>query len=142
MNWIFINSKEDLTTLEESNCWEDSSVLEFYATPKNESYFPSDISRSGYRLMNIHMLIGACSPQGQILELAFIDCDQSDLHFLTQPFIRGRIDSLKRIEIENHKGATKLRCSRLIYRYCEPQDLHYSGQYYQNANDSKKSAFF
>lgn len=44
MNWIFINSKEDLTTLEESNCWEDSSVLEFYATPKNESYFPSDIS--------------------------------------------------------------------------------------------------
>jgi hypothetical protein len=83
--------------------------------------------------MNIHMLVDACSPHGAILELVFIDADWSSLSYLTQPFVGGRIDTLKRVYIEDYEGDTKMRCSRLIYRFMQEQPIHRSGSYYTTA---------
>ena len=136
MSWNFVDSTEEFEELAGANCWEDSQVLELYATPRNEDYFPSDVSRSGHRNMNIHMLVDACSGRAPILELVFIDADTSSLHYLMQPFVQGRIDNLKRVYIENHKGELKMRCSRLIYRFVEEEELHFSGSYYATAQQS------
>lgn len=139
MTWISVDTSADLDQLAAANCWEDSEVLEFYATPANAAYFPSDISRSGYRNMNIHILVDACSTNGPIMELVFIDADYSSLSYLTQPFIAGRIDSLKRVTIEDNKGHTKMRCSRLIYRFMEEEPIHRSGRYYTTAQQADEA---
>ena len=100
MAWTSVDTQSDLDQLEAANYWEDSDTLEFHATPANAPYYPDDVSRSGYRNMNIHLLVDACSSEGQILELVFIDADSSSLSYLRKPFIGGRIDSLKRVYIE------------------------------------------
>ena len=136
MTWKSVDTPSDLEQLAAANCWEDSETLEFYATPANADYFPNDVSRSGYQNMNIHMLVSACSSNALILELVFIDADWSSLSFLTQPFVGGRIDSLKRVYIEDYKGDTKMRCSRLIYRFMQEEPIHRSGRYYTAAQQS------
>ena len=92
--------------------------------------FPTDVSRSGYSNMNIRVLIRADSSLGGILEMVFIDVDLSSLKYLTHPFVAGRIDALKRIYIEDYTRETKMRCSRLIYRFMNEDPLHRSGYYY------------
>lgn len=133
MTWISVDTPSDLEELAEANCWEDSESLEFHASPVSAPYFPIDVSRSGYQNMNIHLLVDACSSHGQILEMVFIDADWSSLSYLTKPFIGGRIDQLKRVYIEDYNGDTKMRCSRLIYRFMKLQPVHRSGKYYTNA---------
>jgi hypothetical protein len=133
MSWTSVDTCEDLDRLANENCWEDSETLEFYASPYVAEYFPDDISRSGYRNMNIHVLIDACSSSGSILEMVFIDADWTSLSYLTEPFVSGRVDSLKRVYIEDHKGDTRMRCSRLIYRFLSAEPIHRSGRYYAAA---------
>ncbi len=140
MTWISVDTIEDLEKLAEENCWEDSETLEFYASPFVEKYFPDDVSRSGYRNMNIHVLIDACSSMGPILEIVFIDADWTSLSYLTQLFIGGHIDTLKRVYIEDYKGDTEMRCSRLIYRYLQERPTHRSGHYYANAQHGASPA--
>lgn len=136
MTWKAVDTSADLNELAEENCWDDSETLEFYANPSVEPYFPSDVSRSGYVNMNIHLLIQADSCKGEILEIVFIDADLSSLSYLTQPEFDGRVDNLKRIYIEDDLGNTSMRCSRLIYRYMPEEPIHYSGHYYATAQPS------
>lgn len=130
MTWISVNTQSDLNELAAANCWEDSKTLEFHATPVNDPYFPDDVSRSGYQNMNIHLLVDACSSSGPILEMVFIDADWSTLSYLTEPFVSGRIDLLKRVYIEDYSGDSKMRCSRLIYRFLNEESIYHSGKYY------------
>ncbi|MDO9569403.1 MAG: hypothetical protein Q7J58_08490 [Hydrogenophaga sp.] len=130
MTWTAVDSNADLRELADSNCWEDSETLEFYATTACERYFPTDVSRSGYINMNIHVLLSACSPRGEILEIVFIDADWSSLNYLTHVFIGGRIDPLKRVNIEDANGSLEMRCSRIIYRYLQQDPVHRSGHYF------------
>jgi hypothetical protein len=134
MNWISIDSQQGLDSFSESVCWEDSDTLEFYATLANESFFPTDISRSGGFNMNVHILIDACSSEARYLEMVFVDCDHASPHYLTNTFIAGRIDSLKRIEVFDWKNDLVMRCSRLIYRFLDEAPALRSGRYFRNKN--------
>jgi len=134
MDWRSIDSQVDLDELAESTCWEDSETLEFYATQAVEDYFPADVSRSGYTKMNLHLLLDACSARQPYLEMVFVDCDRTDIHFLTHFFVRGRVDGLKRVELEDGKGQMQLRCSRLIYRFVEDNEAVRSRHYFQKTD--------
>jgi len=136
MTWKAVDTNADLNELSEGNCWDDSETLEFYANPFVEPYFPSDVSRSGYENMNIHLLIHADSYKGEILEIVFIDADYASLSYLIQPCFNGRVDALKRIYIEDTIGNTMMRCSRLIYRYMPEEPIHHSRRYYATAQQS------
>jgi hypothetical protein len=133
MNWEIVNTKEDLARLDQSVCWEDSETIEYYATIRNYSFFPDDVSRSGYQNKNIFILCSSYSAPGPFLEMVFIDCDRCGPRFLDNLHMNGRVDSLKRVEIENYDGETVMRCSRLIFRFLEDNedsDL-YQGDYYR-----------
>ncbi len=117
MNWIVVNSQVDLDDLNSSVCWEDSESIEYYATIRDEEYFPNDVSRSGYVNKNIHLLCQVCSSRERYLEMVLIDCDRLAPRFLDRPFMNGRVDTLKRIEIVDYRGDLRMRCSRLIYRF-------------------------
>jgi hypothetical protein len=59
--WEIIETQSDLGGLDQSVCWEDSRVLEYYGKFSNEAYFPAEVSRSGRIGKNIHILIEADS---------------------------------------------------------------------------------
>ncbi len=130
MDWIIVNTNDDLKKLDESVCWEDSKSVEYHATIRNSDYFPNDISRSGYQNKNIFLLIDTCSAPEPFLEMVFIDCDHYSQGFLDHPFMLGRVDILKRVEIENEEGSMMMHCSRLIYRFLSDEDLR-KGLYYR-----------
>jgi hypothetical protein len=140
MDWRSIDSQDDLDELAKSTCWEDSETLEFYATQAGEDYFPTDVSRSGYTKMNLHFLLDACSAKQPYLEMVFIDCDRTDIHFLTHFVVCGRTDGLKRVELQDGKGQTQLRCSRLIYRFLEDSDIIRSRHYFQTKDTEPSPA--
>lgn len=117
MEWLSIESQADLDKLEHSVCWEDSNALEYYASPANRPYFPSDIAKSGWVHKNLHVLVEACSSQSPFLELVFIDCDHIGSNALEAPHLGGRVDQLKCVEIYNAADSMILRCSRLIFRW-------------------------
>jgi hypothetical protein len=123
MDWNAVDSQADLDALGTSVCWEDSESIEYYALTGNEPYYPSDVSRSGYRHKNVHVLCRICSPKAAYLELVFIDCDRFSSYFLDNPHIRGYVDSLKRVEILDHRNDFDMRCSRLIYRFLDEKDV-------------------
>jgi hypothetical protein len=136
MEWEFIESQKDLDTFSQSVCWEDSETLEFYGTHINESYFPSDISRSGYHNLNIHILCDVCTQKAPYLEMVFIDCDHASISFLTNIFISGRVDNLKRIEMLTGNGDLIWRCSRLIFRFLDDDNpIYRSGRYFRTNHD-------
>lgn len=136
-NWQSVDTQAELDDLAARVCWEDSETQEIYATPANLDYYPSDVSRSGYRLMNVHVLINADSSVAPFLELAFVDCDRTNIHFLTHLFVKGRIDGLKRVELEDGKGQAVLRCSRLIFRFLSESQEMWSGHYFRNQGDAE-----
>ena len=138
MNWTAVNSTEDLNRLDDAVCWEDSQTVEYYATIRTEDFFPSDVSRSGYIKKNVYVLCKADSPSGPYLEMVFIDCDSYSSHFLDRPYMSGRVDSLKRVVIEDHKGDIAMRCSRLIYRFLSAERVT-DGQYYGRSIRAEQS---
>ena len=123
MEWKSVDTQSDLDKLDNSVCWEDSKVLEYYAKFSNESYFPSDVSRSGWVNKNIHILIEAVAGTAPYLEIVLIDCDHFSSLFLERILFQGRVDSLKRIEIIDYKDNLVMRCSRLIYRFLTEEDI-------------------
>lgn len=130
MDWTPINTTDDLRRLDQAVCWEDSQTLEYYASFRNEDFFPSDVNRSGYMNKNIHILCRVDSRLGPYLEMVLIDCDWHGSRFLDKPSMSGRVDTLKRVQIEDAWGATVMRCSRLIYRFL-PADHVVEGRTYR-----------
>jgi hypothetical protein len=138
MTWTPIDTSDDLRRLDQAVCWEDSETLEYYASFQNEDFFPSDVSRSGYMNKNIHVLCRADSQLGPYLEMVLIDCDWHGSRFLDNPCMSGSVDSLKRVQIEDAKGATVMRCSRLIYRFL-PADNVVEGRYYRPGTQAEQT---
>jgi hypothetical protein len=130
MDWTPIDTTDDLRRLDQAVCWEDSETLEYYASFRNEDFFPCDVNRSGSMNKNIHVLCRVDSQWGPYLELVLIDCDWYRSGFLDKPCLSGRVDSLKRVHIEDAWGATAMRCSRLIYRVLPAGDVA-EGRYYR-----------
>jgi len=134
MNWTAIDQQSDLDELDASNYWEDSEVVEYYALVPDEKYFPDDVSRSGWTNKNIHILINADSSRGSHLEIVLIDCDHFDSHYLENIHFHGRVDVLKRVEVTNHDGAIRMRCSRKIYKWLNLEEP--GGQSYFRHSES------
>lgn len=132
MNWISVDNINDLEALDRSNCWEDSAVVEFYALHSNESYFPDDISRSGYHHKNIHLLVEADSRQGSHLEIVLIHCDHYTSNCFENIHFAGSVDSLKRVEIRSYDDSVILKCARIIYRWLA-LDEPLRGSYFRHA---------
>jgi hypothetical protein len=131
-SWQTIESQADLNALDKRVCWEDSGTVEYYASTKNEKYFPSDVSRSGYANKNIHVLCRICSNEAAYLEMVWVDCDWFTCRFLDCPHMSGRVDTLKRVEVLDAKRSTMMRCSRLIYRFLQEADVAEGSFYVQS----------
>lgn len=116
--WQFIETQSDLDKLDSRFYWsEGARVVELYGCMTTESYFPKDVSYSGKANMNIHLLIELDEIKNEgdpsFVEFVLIDCDHINSLYLSRPHFKGRVDTLKRIDIQE----TVMRCSRLIYRY-------------------------
>lgn len=123
MKWKEINTQQDLDELNASVCWDDSETIEYYATLVNADFFPSEVSRSGYDKKNVHILCRVDSKCGPYLEMVWIHADSFNSYFLDSPHLRGKVDSLKRIEIECPHDGTEMRCGRLIYRFLNEAEV-------------------
>jgi hypothetical protein len=123
MFWQTIESQGDLDTLNRRVCWEDLETVEYYATPRNEPYFPPDIARSTYHHKNIHILCRLSYPELLYLEMVWIHCDWVEGYFLEHPQLSGRVDRLKRVEILNDWKRTDMRCARLMFRFLPEEEV-------------------
>lgn len=133
MGWSTIDSQNDLNNFDQSVCWDDSEVLEYYGKITNESYFPNDISRSGYTNKNIHVFIKSDSNQAPYMEMVLIDCDYLNMYFIENISFQGYVDRLKRIEITDKKSSLLMRCSRMIYRFLKEDEI-IKGTYFRYAD--------
>jgi hypothetical protein len=115
--WTSVDSQADLDRLQASVCWEDSETIEFYGLSRNERYFPSDVSRSGWHHPNIHLFCRVDSPLGSFAHIVLIACDWFYPTWVNSPYFRGRVDTLRRIEVYDGHQSTQMRCSRVIYRF-------------------------
>jgi hypothetical protein len=129
MSWLAIETQDDLNALDKIVCWEDSGTVDYYATARNEVYFPQDVSRSGHANKNIRVLCRICSLEASYLEMVWIHCDWFTSPFLDHPHMKGHVDSLKRVEILDADRSTQMRCARLIYRFVTDVDVT-EGSYY------------
>jgi hypothetical protein len=132
MNWTNIDVQGDLQRLDESVCWEDTTVLEYYATSALAPGLPSDVSRSGYVHPNLYVLLdAACGADLPWLELALMHCDRIGADALSRLHLGGRVDTLRRVEVVSHDGSVLLRCARLAYRRLPESDR--DGRFYTRA---------
>lgn len=122
--WKSVDTQSDLEELGTFLPDHDKETLEFYGTYANESYFPKDLSLSGHRYKNLHLLVRVSGPRGfAYLELVFIACEYISGTFLDDVHVLGRLDSLKRLE------GSDVKCARLIYRWVdEPASGRYFGR--------------
>ena len=116
MSWKAIDCQADLNELDRAVCWEDSRVLEYWASPASRPYYPTDVSRSGYERKDVHVLLAACSSISPFLELVFIHCDWVGANALEHLCLQGHVDALRWVELRTHDGAILIRCARLTYR--------------------------
>ncbi len=117
MDWQGVNTESELRQLDERIVWDDSSVVEFHATSCLRDGLPTDVSRSGFHDLNLYLVIDDSISK---YEFALIACDRLGANMpLVLSGFRGRIDSLKRVEIRTRKGETVFRCARLAYREIE-----------------------
>jgi hypothetical protein len=133
MHWKTVDTQRDLDELDRTVCWEDSQTLEYYAKYSNEPYFPSDVSRSGYENMNVHVLCRTLCKPAPFLEIALIDCDRMAASALERLTMRGRVDQLKRVELLGSGDSLNLRCSRLMYRFLSREEVPV-GSYFRSAD--------
>lgn len=117
LTWTAVDSQADLDRLEAAVCWEDSESIEFYGVFRNERYFPSDVSRSGWHHPNLHLFCRVDSSLGSFVHIVLIDCDWFYPSWIRSPYFQGRVDTLRRIEVYDGHQSTQMRCSRLIYRF-------------------------
>jgi len=118
--WRLIDDQPGLDALDASVNWDDAEPVAFVGeTLTSHPIFPSDVARSGYHRPNIRLLLYVADPRGSHLELVFVDCDETGAHVFRGLTLRGRVDSLKRIEVDDLSGQRRLRCSRLMYRFLD-----------------------
>lgn len=118
-SWRFVDEQQDLDSLRDDFCWDEGELVEFYGCLTSEEYFPQDISRSGRTNINVHLLVQLFihkDSDPNFLELVLIECDLLDLTYMQSLRFSGRVDSLKRVSVDNETGGTDMRCARLIYR--------------------------
>lgn len=120
--WCSVDTQADLDALDSSSCWPDSRCLEFYGLSQSERYFPGDISRSGYEHPNVHLFVELSGSRHTHMHVVCIDCDWYQTAFLSQPDFRGRVDTLRRVEVTDSYGSTRMRCSRLVYQFLDLTD--------------------
>lgn len=116
--WTPIDSRDDLNLLNQTFCWDEAELVEFYGCLTNEPYFPSDISRSGGHDLNVHLLVRLSrhsKDDPHFAEIVLIGCDSIELSYMRLQF-KGSVDSLKRVYIDAETNHTATRCARLIYR--------------------------
>lgn len=133
--WIFVDSKDDLSRLNSNYYWGDGAeTREFYGCQKFESYFPSDVSLDGGSL-NVHLLVELTEREQEgprFLELVLIGCNRMELGFLQHPHFVGRVDSLKRVYLDDDGRET--RCCRMIYRLISRDLCLYKQAYFKTAD--------
>jgi hypothetical protein len=116
--WTLVNSQFELEALSECVYWDDAETVAFVGdTATHHHYFPPDVSRSGYSNWNVRLLLHVADGRGSHLELLLVDCDEFSAALFRGFTLRGRVDSLKRVEVDDSAGHRILRCSRLMYRY-------------------------
>ena len=136
MTWRTVKTEEDLIHLNQSNCWDDSSTLEFYAS-NWIPYIPDD---TAYGARSIKILLQADSAHGEILELVFVNVYQASYEYLDRPhFFHSRLDGLKRLHVEPPGRPVSMHCERVAYRYCEELEIHYSGRYFSFVEANAKT---
>ena len=118
--WQLIEEQADLDSLDGSVNWDDADPVAFVGdTASSNPIFPADVARSGYLNANIRLLLFVADARGSHLELVFVDCDEIGSHVFRGLTLHGRVDSLKRVEVERSDGERRLRCSRLMYRFID-----------------------
>jgi hypothetical protein len=120
VDWSLVESQGDLDALDASVTWDDAELVAFVGDTSTEhEWFPRDVARSGYLNFNIRVLLYVASKRGSHLELVLVDCDEFGRGILPAFGLRGRVDTLKRVEVHDSSGVRRMRCSRLMYRFVE-----------------------
>jgi len=118
--WQLIEDQPGLDALNASVNWDDAEPVAFVGdTLTSNPMFPSDVARSGYLNSNVRLLLYVADRRGSHLELVFVDCDEIGNRLFRGLTLRGRVDSLKRVEVDDSGGERRLRCSRLMYRFLD-----------------------
>jgi hypothetical protein len=118
--WRLIDDQPALDALDASVNWDDAEPVAFVGdTLTSNPMFPSDVARSGYVNPNIRLLLHVADRRGSHLELVFVDCDEIGAQVFRGLTLRGRVDSLRRVEVDGAGGQRRLRCSRLMYRFLD-----------------------
>lgn len=138
--WICIENQNDLDSLNSNYEWhEEVEFVEFVGLLKNESYFPIEISRSGRNHPNIHIILEISASENHqctLLEFVLIACESFDNSFLEQPHFSGKVDSLKRVIVEDQHHQTRMSCARLMYRTVQDNRLSFNSSSYFKFSDS------
>lgn len=119
MSYQSINTQEDLDSLNNSICWEDSTLVESYIRSSFQSYFPSDTQLSGLSRFNYHCLYRVCSAEKSHLEIIFIGVEAASHHIITDMYLSGHVFSGGYVELRDYKKNTTLRCARIIFRFLD-----------------------
>ena len=115
---VSVDAQAELDALSEHVCWADSETIAFVGdTAANHLIFPQDVSQSGYVNWNIKVLLYVGHTRGSHLEILLVDCDEFSATLFRDFSVRGRVDSLKRVEVDDREGQRILRCSRMMYRF-------------------------
>jgi hypothetical protein len=118
--WRVVDDQAGLNEVDRSVNWDDAEAVAFVAdSVASNPLFPSDVARSGYVNWNIRVLFYVADKRGSHLELILVDCDEIGTNAFKGLTLRGRVDSLKRVEVESLDGERRLRCSRLMYRFID-----------------------
>ena len=123
MNWKTIDSTEELQALDYSVCWSDGEILEAYKVNGEQSYFPKDVSRSGYDLKNLHLLIDSGFGEDKLLEVVLIATTANTISDFS-----GHVSSLKTV----HLGVGVDNASRIIYRWIGAENYEGAGYFARN----------
>jgi hypothetical protein len=115
-----IENQTDLDALGASINWDDAEAVAFVGdTDSTHAWLPADVARSGYQKWNVRVLFYVADKRGSHLELVLVDCDEVGRGLFRKFHVRGRVDTLKRVEVYDSQGQLRLRCSRLMYRFLE-----------------------
>jgi hypothetical protein len=117
--WTSIDDVSDLKAFRDLICWDDSEILEIYATASLLPHLPDDVCRSGRNALNYFILIRACCGLSPFLEIAFIQCEDFNAHALIDDSGSWHIETLMSIENNSTNGSRRIRTARGAYRWID-----------------------